>query len=181
MPGGFFSGEQGAFGYDPATKKMYQLNDTLGVIHLSILMGGPEIINELIPLLDDENLKRLWLQFCKFYGASQEEIVKEFGKRGNLGQRAPDYSRLPAYVARVTNDSKWAELAWNQFLVPRTATQFDWKWVTGANAVKPLFEVPTISTNSTAQWCLNAIQLLSLIGDKMPAEHPLWSATSDKK
>jgi hypothetical protein len=33
---------------------------------------------------------------------------------------------------------------------------------------------PTTSTNETAQWCLNAIQVLELIGDKIPEDHPLW-------
>lgn len=174
MPYGYFSGQQAAFGYDPANKKLYTLNDTLGASHLSILMGGPEIVNELKDLLHDKTFDRLWLQFCKFYGASQQEIVKEFGKEGNLGQRAPDYSRLPAYVAAATGDTAYASMAWNQFLVPRTATQFDPKLISGVDAVKPLLEVPTISTNSTAQWCLNAMQLLSLIGDQLPAQHVLW-------
>lgn len=58
MPYGLFSGAQGAFGYDPATKKMYQLNDTLGIIHLSVLMGGPEIAYELTDLLQEPALEQ---------------------------------------------------------------------------------------------------------------------------
>ena len=49
--------------------------------------------------------------------------------------------------------------------------------VNGAATVKPLQEVPFISTNSTAQWCLNAIQLLEMIGDKLPEKHPLWTSS----
>ncbi len=180
MPYGFFSGEQGAFGYDPATKKMYQLNDTIGFIHLSVLMGGPEIMNELVPLLQDKDLDRMWLQFCRLYGAPQDEVMKEFGKGGKTGDRAPDHSRLVAYVANTTNDATYAALAWNQFLAPRTATQFDPVWVTGANAVKPLQEVRSISTNSTSQWCLNAIELLGMIGDKMPEKNNLWATPAVK-
>jgi hypothetical protein len=55
---------------------------------------------------------------------------------------------------------------------------FNPRLISGANAVKPLQEVPNISTNSTAQWCLNAIQLLELIGDKMPQQHALWSGAA---
>jgi hypothetical protein len=34
---------------------------------------------------------------------------------------------------------------------------------------------PWTSTNSTAQWCLNAIEVLELIGDTIPEYPPLWS------
>jgi hypothetical protein len=174
MPYGFFSGAQGAFGYDPATKQMYQLNDTLGIIHLSILMGGPEIVNELGPLLQDKNLDRMWLQFCRLYGGSQDEIKKEFGKGGNLGSMQGDYARMPAYYAYITKDTAFAARAWNLFLSPRSANIFEWKLVNGSNTVKALQEVPFISTNSTAQWCLNAIQLLEMIGDRLPVKNDLW-------
>ena len=175
MPSGFFSGEQGAFGYDPATKKMYQLNDTIGTIHLSVLMGGPEVVYELKDLLQDKNFDRMWLQFSKFYGSTPAEQMKEFGKTGRLGTLNPWYARMPGYVAKVTNEQRYADTAWNAFLSPGTNGQFTPRLVTGSNALKPLQEVKNISTNNTAQWCLNAIQLLEMAGDKMPAEHPFWS------
>lgn len=175
MPSGFFSGEQGAFGYDPATKKMYQLNDTIGVIHLSVLMGGPEVIYELQDMLQDKNFDRLWLQFAKFYGSSNEEQMKEFGKTGKLGSLGPWYARLPAYTASKTNESRYADTAWNAFLAPGTNAQFTPVLVAGSDALKPVVEVKGISTNNTAQWCLNAIQLLQLVGDKLPETHPFWS------
>jgi hypothetical protein len=174
MPSGYFSGEQGAFGYDPATNKMYQLNDTIGTIHLSVLMGGPEVIYELKDMLQDKGFDKLFLQFAKFYGTSKEEQMKEFGKTGRLGALGPWYARLPAYAARATNDAKYADTAWKAFLQPGTDFQFTPRQVTGANALKPLTEVKNISTNNTAQWCLNAIQLLELVGDKLPQEHPFW-------
>lgn len=55
-------------------------------------------------------------------------------------------------------------------------SQFDTKPVNGVGVLKSLEEVPEISTNDTAQWCLNAIQLLELVGDKIPEQHPLWAA-----
>ncbi|HZG23381.1 MAG TPA: hypothetical protein VEZ17_02315, partial [Chitinophagaceae bacterium] len=164
-----------AFGYDPATKKMYQLNDTLGSSHLSVLMGGPEVIFELKEILQDKNFDRLWLQFAKFYGSSKEEQMKEFGKFGKLGSLGPWYARLPAYTASVTKESRYADTAWKAFLSPGTNAQFTLVPVSGANSLKPLIEVKNISTNNTAQWCLNAIQLLELVGDKLPDKHPFWN------
>lgn len=174
MPYGFFSGAQGAFGYDPATKKMYMLNDTLGIIHLAVLMGGPEVAFELTDLMKNPTWKKLWLQYCKLYGAPEAEVVKAFGKRGNLGNGGVDFARLPAFVYKVTGDTLYATKAWDEFLSTRTQGQFDTVNLGGTEVFKPLVEIPRVSTNSTAQWSLNAIELLELAGDRMPAGSPLW-------
>ncbi len=181
MPAGFYSGQQAAFGYDPATQKMHMLNDELGYSHLSVLMGGPEVAFELTDLLRDSNWNRLWLQFCELWGAPEEEIERAFGKRAALGRQGHWYARLPAYVADVKNSPQMADKAWTWLLNEETKSQFDPTLVEGANALKPLEEVPGISTNNTAQWCLNAIQLLELVGDQMPEQHPFWNkaATPD--
>ena len=34
---------------------------------------------------------------------------------------------------------------------------------------EPIDEIRNVSTNNTAQWCLNAIELLELVPDQMPA------------
>lgn len=175
MPYGFYSGAQAAYGYDPATNKIYQLNDTIGSSHLSILMGGPEIAYELTDLLQDKTWNRLWLQFASLYAAPQEEVKKAFSKPGSVGAPGPWYARMPAYAAYVTKDPQFAQRAWNEFLMPRTQSQFDAKPVEPPLTLKPLEEVPDVSTNNTAQWCLNAIQLLELVGDQLPQEHPFWS------
>ncbi|MEJ7739886.1 MAG: hypothetical protein WKF97_20865 [Chitinophagaceae bacterium] len=138
-------------------------------------MGGPEIAYELTDLLQDPSWDRLWLQFCKLYGASPEEVGKALGKPAQLGQPGPWYARLPAYAAKRTNDPKYAQRAWNEFLNEKTKGQFDSKMLSGHDVIRPLEEVPGISTNHTAQWCLNAIQLLAMVGDKIPEDNPLWA------
>ncbi len=42
----------------------------------------------------------------------------------------------------------------------------------GNETLEPVYEVQGISTNNTAQWSLNAIQLLELIGEDLPEDHP---------
>jgi hypothetical protein len=37
-----------------------------------------------------------------------------------------------------------------------------------------------VSTNNTAQWCLNAIELLELVGDKLPENHPVFNEEINK-
>jgi hypothetical protein len=181
MPYGFFSGQQAAFGFDPVTKKIYMLNDTIGFIHLSVLMGGPEVIYEVSDLLQDKNLNKLWLQFCRVYGAPQDEVIKEFGKSGEVGMQGPWNARLAAYAFTITKDPKYNERAWKQLLGNGTGlftgslSQFDTRMINGAEALKPLEEVPSVTTNNTAQWALNAIQLLEMLGDNVPAENLLWN------
>ncbi len=177
MPYGLFSGEKAAFGYDPVTNKMHMLQpDAFGSAHLTVLMGGPEVAFELTELLQNPTWTKLWLQYCELYGTSSENIEKHLGRKGELGTPGPHFARLPAYAADKENDAALAERAWNEFLSPRTKNQFNPKVVAGVDVLKPLEEVPNVSTNNTAQWCLNAIQLLELVGDQMPVQHPLWDA-----
>jgi hypothetical protein len=182
MPYGFFSGAQAAFGYDPATKKMYQLNDTIGYIHLSVLMGGPEVNFELTDLLQEPAWNKLWLQMCALYGAPREEVLASLGKSVGIGTSGNNYSRLAAYVAKTTNDPKFAQRAWTQFFGDRFGSvQFDPIALDGWSVFKPLQEIQRVSTNSTSQWCLNAIEVLEMVGDKIPAQTPLWNSVSNEK
>lgn len=176
MPYGFFSGKAGAFGYDPETAKIYQLGpDHIGTSHLSVLMGGPEIAFELTQLLDNKQWDRLWLQFTKIYGASEEAIEEEFGLNRRLGDAGPWYARLPAYYAKVKTNEHYARRAWEDFLGRSeydVLTDFEMRKYEGRNTLEPVYEVEGVSTNNTAQWSLNAIQLLELIGDELPEGHP---------
>ncbi len=180
MPYGLFSGKAAAMGYDPATHKLYQLNkEDIGSAHLSVLMGGPEVAFELSPLLDNKKWDKLWLQFCRLYGASVDEIQKELGESVKLGDQGVWYSRLPAYYAKVTGQNSWAEKAWEYFLGKEwyqpVYTNFNMNLENNPLILKPVYEVQGVSTNHTAQWCLNAIELLELIGDQIPDDHPSFS------
>lgn len=181
MPYGFYSGEQGAFGYDPATKKIYQLNDEIGHIHLSALMGGPEVGFELTWLIKNKNWDKLFMQFCQLWGAPADEVGKAFGKKATVGQSGNNwYSRLPAYVYHITGNEGYAEKAWSWFLNSTRTDQFNTGSLSGVSVYKPLDEAARVTTNSVSQWCLNAIEVLEMAGDKIPAEHQLWAKSPDR-
>lgn len=185
MPYGLYSGKGAAMGYDPATYKLYQLDEKdIGYSHLSVLMGGPEVAFELTPLLDNDEWDRLWLQFCKFYGQPVEVIEKEFGQKVKLGDPELWYARLPAYYAHSTGEEAWAEKAWHDFLGKsgweRSYTNFNMQLADVPGILRPVYEVKGVSTNNTAQWCLNAIELLELVGDKLPEEHPVFNEEINK-
>ena len=183
MPYGFFSGINGAFGYDPKTYKLYQLHSgDIGWTHLSVLMGGPEVAYELSHLLHNKKWDKLWLQFCKLYAAPKKDIEKEFGKEVELGQPGSWYARLPAYYAKVTGNIDYAKRAWDEFLNAKARyyhTDFTMKKFNGIQSLQPLNEIKGVSTNNTAQWCLNAIELLQLVGDQLPENNPVFQNVKD--
>ncbi|WP_297091787.1 hypothetical protein [uncultured Draconibacterium sp.] len=186
MPYGLFSGKGAAMGYNPATQNLFQLDkDAIGSSHLSVLMGGPEVAFELSPLLNNKRWDKLWLQFCRLYGASADTIKNELGVAAKLGQQGTWYARLPAYYAKISGEKKYAEKAWSYFLNPepyqQRYTNFDLNFVNNPLLLKPVYEVQGVSTNHTAQWCLNAIELLELIGDQIPDEHPVFQIDTKKQ
>lgn len=175
MPYGFFSGLQGAFGYDPSSKYAYALKDSLiSTNHLSVLMGGPEVAFELTELIDNPKWNALWYQFCTLYGAPREEIEKVLGRNESLGRLGPHYARLPAYAYFLSGNQDYATLAWKEFLNTNTQNELVIRNLAGVQVYKEMDEMPNISSNNAAQWSLNAIELLELARDFMPAENELW-------
>lgn len=186
MPYGLYSGKVAAMGYDPATYKLYQLDKKdIGFSHLSILMGGPEVIFELTPLLASKKWNKLWLQFCKLYGQPVESIEKEFGRSVQLGEADKWYARIPAYYAKATGKKEWADKAWDDFLRKsnrrKEYTHFNMKRNDSAELLEPIYEVEGVSTNNTAQWGLNAIQLLDMIPEYIPEHHPRFQTNEQTK
>jgi hypothetical protein len=203
MPYGFFSakGKDAGMGYDPKTNHMYQLDPKdIGALTLATMMGGMETAYELTPILNNKDWSRLYLQYASLYGAPLEEVQAAFGKdiKGKIGQLTDNFARQPAYAYYVTKDPKYAQRAWDAFLPSQQAAylrgayptkpavigkgtgrakaggRFDSQPLTGPMVLKPLNEIKNISTNSTSQWCLNAIELLQLAGDKLPEHNPAW-------
>jgi hypothetical protein len=130
---------------------------------------------ELTHLLKNRKWDKLWMQFCKLYAAPEEVIEKEFGKAVKLGDPGPWFARLPAYYAKVTGDKAYATRAWDEFFNAggrRYHTDFDMQRFDGIQSLQAVYEVKGVSTNNTAQWCLNAIQLLQSIGEQLPEDNP---------
>jgi len=76
--------------------------------------------------------------------------------------------RLAAYAYAKTKDAKWGDRAWGQLM--RGPSMFATRVVKGPDVLNDIDEVVGLSTNSTAQWCLNAIEVLALAGDRAPAD-----------
>lgn len=147
-------------------------DDRIGVSHLSAVFGLPELCAELNELVDVPEFRAAWLKYCVLYNASAEEqraaAGREFGKL-NLGQA---HSRLTAYAAVQNNDPALAARAWKEFYSggagyairpdPRSTR------VTGPASLNPVDESFALNTNASSQWGLTVIQMLALVGDRMP-------------
>jgi hypothetical protein len=176
MPLGLRSGNQLVMGYDPATGKLYQLDDQLGTYNLATIMGGAEVVFELNLMLDDERWQKLWLQYCRLYSAPREVIVRDMttGTEGADASYARD-GRLAAYVYLKTGNEAYLQHAISALAAGggdgRGAAI---RKIKGPDVLNPVDDGPA-NTNGSAQDGLETITMLGMIGDKLPAEFPAQS------
>lgn len=163
MKGKLFSGI--VYGYDPDTKRIYQLQDTPSVNVFVALMGGPELFMELNPVIDLPAWNETWLNFCQYAQAPAEEQIRVIG--GPVKNSAgPTFARMTAYAARALKDPKLAARAWAS--IAKQDPPFVPQHYAGIDVINPVDESPKLVTNETAQWCLSIIEMLELIGDSIP-------------
>ncbi|MDQ8184024.1 hypothetical protein [Pelagicoccus sp. SDUM812002] len=163
---GFFAGD---FGYDPVTKKLLPPEDPrASVSHLSAVFGLVEICAELIELIDVPAFKNAWIQYCTLYNASEEEQAAQLGHSLRGGSLEQAHSRLTAYAANSTGNSKLAKRAWEEF-------EKEWggkktigsERIEGPTTLNPVDVAEWVSTNDSSQWGLAAIQNLALVPDAL--------------
>ncbi len=177
MPYGMLSGPEALFGYDPATGKLYPLaDDPFGSYNLAMIMGGAEVLFELEPLLASETFNKLWLQYCRLLGAPRDVVRRDMashaevwfpGQQGRGGNAGGAGGRLWAYCYAKTKDARYAELAKQTLLGGPNRAPAEPRKVAGPQVLNDIEEIPGLSTNSTSQWCLNAMEILALCGDKV--------------
>ncbi len=160
MPYGFLTGPNQLYGYDPATGKMGSIvPGGYGVYNLATIMGGAEVVFELNELIDHAGWRKAWLEYCERHGARKESPVADAADA-----RYATFARLAAYVYRETKNAAFAKKAWSRVTVPAYATTH----LATPEVLNPIDEIPGLSTNSTAQGCLEAIQVLEMCPEVIP-------------
>lgn len=156
------------FGYDPKTSTLLHMGDgNEGGYHMVIAFGGPQVWMELDQLLRDEEWENMLAEFGEFYVLSNEEKISKsngvlFDQLFSLPMLA---SGMVAYAAAKKKDVSLAKTAWNLLLneeISHMVLPIKEKEVYTWRMLK---EIPSITTNTTSQWCLNTIVALELIGD----------------
>lgn len=148
--------------------------DDIGVSHLNAVFGLVEVCAELIQLLDVPEFRKVWLDYCELYNASDEVQAQRLGRKLSRGPLVQAHSRLTAYVASQKKDPQLVRRAWTEFRVnPQTMRRVTADAVItlrGPDVLRPVQEIPRVSTNDSAQWGLAAIECMALLGEPQVGE-----------
>ncbi|HEY3755464.1 MAG TPA: Tat pathway signal sequence domain protein [Opitutaceae bacterium] len=175
LPLGMRSGKNLVFGYDPATGKLYQVNDQMGDYNLATIQGGAEVVFEMNQLIDDPAWMKTWVQYCRLREAPESVVQQDLktGTEGADGSYAGP-GRLAAYAFAQTHNAAFARAAANSIFGGLHGVERDQYKSThwdGPDVLNPIDET-IMSTNTAAQSSLNAYEVLALCGDALPADIP---------
>lgn len=161
------------FEYDPDTGHLgYFGENSAGGVHLMICMGGPQTWMELANVLNDNEFRDMLVEFGEFYYLPGDEKRKKSNGLKNPNAYVYPYmaAGMVAYAAHKTENEKLAYKVWQALihsLAGKDKTEgFDKEVIKYFNNEK-LDEMFWISTNFTAQWCLNTIVCLELTKEYM--------------
>jgi hypothetical protein len=144
-------------------------SDEVRVSHLSAAFGLPEVCAELVELLPIPEFERAWVQYCELFNAPPDEQKRVLGvvlAPLNLEQ---GHARLTAFAAHRRKDAALAARAWHEFVAGKGGVKpgscFESRRIEAPEVLNPIDEVTWISTNTSAQWALAAIECLAFAGD----------------
>jgi hypothetical protein len=119
-----------------------------------------------------DGFKAAWLDYCRYFNATKTQQAARYGSNFGTLLLFQGHSRLDAYAAVQAGDDTLADRAWSKFYNSdgyiETATTWQTVDLTGPDVLVPGGEAAWVSSNSTAQYGLAAIQNLALVGDRMP-------------
>ena len=154
---GVFTGNL-AKGYDPATGRISYDGDPAlkKTNHLLTIMGGFEVMNELLPMTRVKAFEATWIDFARRYKQMAHDIQ---------GSSFP-VRRLEAYAAWMDRDPARAASTWkalwgvadNDLLLSDKTRR-----LVPPEVPAPLDEMDGISTNNAALWSLDAIYMQEVL------------------
>ncbi len=179
MPYGFMTGPNTLYGYDPKTGMLYPLApDGFGTYNLQVIQGGAEVAFEMNQLIDHAGWQKAFLQYCRLTTAPKNVVARDMrtGAEGADGSYA-GAGRLAAYAFSKTRNAAFIANAVSQLrggggFRRLPGGPYATRRVEGPDALNPIDEAPGVSTNTTAQSSLTAIQVLELCKDQLPSELP---------
>lgn len=176
LPDNLFTGPNG-LSYDPVSGKIsYDGKPNLtNRNHLATIMGGYEVLMELMDIVPHAAFRKTFTEYCRYYSMPSGDKTRTAAtaRWGDINFRTP---RLTAFAAHELNDDQLAARAWSELLGenPLIAENrglrypYGSKVVTAPEVFNRVHENVAVGTNGTAQWGLNAMIMLELIGDKVP-------------
>jgi hypothetical protein len=177
MPLGLRTGRNLVMGFDPKTSKLYPLSEEAGTYNLAIIMGGAEVVFELNRLVEREDWQKAWLRYARLFSAPKGVIVQDMitGTEDPNGFYASD-GRMAAYVYFKTKNEAFVPQAVAGLVRGRMGSMgprgLSARRIEGPAVLNTIDEGPGMNTNSAAQTGLITIELLEMMGDRLPAEMP---------
>lgn len=160
--------------YDPETGHLGYIGENKNGSHLALCMGGPQTWFELAEMLEDEEFKDMMADYGAFYILPKDEKMRLTDNGVSRSGWAYPYmaAGMTAYSAARRKDAELGYKVW-QILVHSLAGKdkkdsFEINKVDNYFNKKELNEMFWISTNFTAQWCLNTIVALGLVEEYLP-------------
>ncbi|MGN6369674.1 MAG: exo-rhamnogalacturonan lyase family protein [Phycisphaerae bacterium] len=178
------SGEHLVVGYDYHTGRMFQVAQEPGKYNLATIQGGAEVAFQLTPLLGSDEWTKMWSQYCRLGSANAEILKKDqqtgaegadatlMGEQGGINSQGTP--RLAAYAYHLTKVPAYAQFA-IRAIERFNQNTYTTRRVEAPESLNPFDEAPRVSTNSTAQESLTAIEVLELCADQLPREMPASS------
>ncbi|MBO4905560.1 MAG: hypothetical protein J5486_00800 [Bacteroidaceae bacterium] len=153
LPHGMFTGP-GVLGYDPATGILSYEGDTsiTSTNHLKLIMGGFELMHELLDMVPDKKFAACYLD----HNARYDKVTNNRFR----------ISRLKGYAAYHLHDQQLASEAWHEMWEYSTKQQhyrFTPKTILPPEVPQPVTESVETTTNDCALWSLDAIYLQEVI------------------
>ncbi len=142
--------------------------------HLQICMGAPQIWLELCDMLEDDSLNLLMERLGTFYYLDKEEKARLTD--GKIKNRPFDWpcfaTAVSALSAMRRKDKELAKQTWKILLSSLWQDNgregHSMKEYTKSTEGRSYYEIPWITTNTTAQWCLNVMLCLEFIREYLP-------------
>ena len=184
------------FEFDPKTVHLSYIGErTTGGNHLQVCMGAPTVWMETADLIDYPAFKQMLIELGRFALLPRDRQLEEC--KGIIGEREYTFpfmfTGLGAYASAnliagdcegvmlgkdvISKDHakeghKAAERTWRSLLASliseNNAEGFELSEVKDCGNHPTLKEIPWISTNFVAQWCLNVIIALDFIREDLP-------------
>lgn len=164
------------FEFDPESCHLRYIGErTTGGCHLQICMGAPQVWTELGDLMEDEDWKKMVADLGRFYYLPREQQMEE--SNGLVGSREFSLpfmaAGIAAYGAWYLKDEVLAKRTWKILLHTQINGEnhegFQVRTTPDCGNKEQLKEIPWISTNFVAQFCLNVIMTLEFIRAQLPA------------
>lgn len=173
MPYRLLSGP--CFGYDPHSGELLYMGEDTYQYHMAVVMGGPQVWMEMALVLKNKEWEEMLVEFGEFYYLSQEEKISRTSEQIGKSWHWPMHATgIVAYAANKKNNKKLAKKVWDVLLNDKSKQYLELPIkvinIKESICIKPIKEIPTVSTNLISQWCLNTIVCLELISDYLDEE-----------